>query len=43
MIDKFDELLARCLKCKSYQEDDCGIYFMMALWEKECPFFINTD
>ena len=38
-MDKFDELLERCFKCKSYQEDDCGIYFMMALWQKECKFF----
>ena len=29
-MDKSDELLQRCFKCKSYQEDDCGIYFMMA-------------
>ena len=38
-MDKSDELLKRCFKCKSYQEDDCGIYFMMALWQKECIFF----
>lgn len=38
-MDKSDELLERCFKCKSYQKDECGIYFMMALWQKECPFF----
>ena len=38
-MDKFDELLKRCFKCKSYQENECGIYFMMALWNKECKFF----
>ena len=38
-MDKSDELLERCFKCKSYQENDCGIYFMMALWQKECKFF----
>jgi len=38
-MDKSDELLERCFKCKSYQENDCGIYFMMALWNKECKFF----
>ena len=38
-MNKSDELLKRCFKCKSYQEDECGIYFMMALEEKECNFF----
>ena len=42
-MDKFDKLLERCFKCKSYQEDECGIYFMMALWNKECKFFIKND
>lgn len=42
-MDKFDELLERCFKCKSYQQDECGIYFMMALWNKECKFFIKND
>lgn len=41
-MDKTEELLERCFKCKSYQEDDCGIYFMMALWQKECPFLIKN-
>ena len=38
-MDKLDEILERCFKCKSYQEDDCGIYFMVALWQKDCKFF----
>jgi len=42
-MDKFDKLLEKCLKCKSYQEDDCGIYFMMALWKKKCEFFIKSE
>ena len=42
-MDKSDELLNRCFECKSYQEDDCGIYFMMALWQKECKFFKEYD
>ena len=42
-MDKSDELLNRCFECKSYQEDDCGIYFMMALWQKECKFFKKYD
>ena len=28
-MNKSDELLKKCFKYKSYQEDDCGIYFMM--------------
>lgn len=40
-MNKSDEILERCFKCKSFQEDDCGIYFMMALWQKECKFFKN--
>jgi len=42
-MDESDKLLERCFKCKSYQENDCGIYFMMALWQKECIFFKNYD
>ena len=42
-MDKFYELLERCFKCKSYQENDCGIYFMVALWQKECNFLKNYD
>ena len=42
-MDKFDKLLEKCFKCKSYQEDECGIYFMMALWNKECKFFKEND
>ena len=42
-MDKSDELLKRCFKCESYQKDECGIYFMMALWEKECEFFIKPE
>lgn len=42
-MDKFDEILKRCFKCKSYQENDCGIYFMMAIWNKECKFFKEYD
>ncbi len=38
-MNKSDEILERCFKCKSYQEDDCGIYFMVALWQKDCKFF----
>ncbi len=37
-MDKTDELLDKCFKCVDYP-DDCGIYFMMALWKKECKFF----
>ena len=37
-MNKSDELLERCFKCKDYP-NDCGIYFMMSLWEKECKFF----
>ena len=37
-MDKSDELLKRCFGCKDYP-DDCGIYFMVALWQKECVFF----
>ncbi len=42
-MDKLDELLERCFKCKGYQEDECEIYFMMALWQKECKFLNNYD
>ena len=42
-MDKSDELLDRCFKCESYQKDECGIYFMMALWEKKCEFFIEPE
>jgi len=38
-MDKTEELLNRCFKCKAYQEDECGIYFMMSLWQKKCIFF----
>lgn len=37
-MDKSDELLKRCFSCKDYP-NDCGIYFMAALWQKECVFF----
>lgn len=43
MNDKVDELLERCFKCKDYQENECEIYFMMALWNKECSFFKEID
>lgn len=33
-----EELLDRCFTCEDYPED-CGIYFMMALWEKKCKFY----
>lgn len=38
-----DELLDRCFKCKAYLNDDCGVYFMMALWKKKCQFFENDN
>ena len=38
-MDKSDEILERCFKCEDYQNNECGIYFMMALWQKECKFF----
>ena len=31
-------LLDKCSHCIDYPED-CGIYVMMALWEKKCKFF----
>ena len=34
--DKFDDHEVYNI---GVQEDDCGIYFMMALWQKECKFF----
>lgn len=37
-----EELLERCFKCKDYP-DDCGVYFMMALWGKECKFFRKKE
>ena len=37
-MDKSDELLKRCFSCKDYP-NGCGIYFMAALWQKECVFF----
>lgn len=39
-MDKFDEILEKCSHCVDYPHD-CGIYFMMALWNKECKFFKN--
>ena len=41
-MDKTEELLERCFKCKDYP-NDCGIYFMMALWNKECKFFRKNE
>lgn len=38
-----EELLERCFQCKEYQTDECGIYFMMALWQKKCKFFKHDD
>ena len=38
-MDKTEELLKKCFKCKDYLNNDCGIYFMMALWKKECKFY----
>lgn len=37
-MDKSDELLERCSKCKDYPKD-CGVYLMMSLWQNECKFF----
>lgn len=41
-MDKTNELLERCSYCKDYP-NDCGIYVMMALWQKECMFFRNKN
>ena len=41
-MDKTNELLERCSHCKDYP-NDCGIYVMMALWQKECMFFRNKN
>lgn len=37
-MNKSDELLERCFKCEDHPSN-CGIYFIMALWQKECKFF----
>ena len=44
-MNKFDDLLERCFKnVKVIQEEDCGIYFMMALWQsKNGPFLIKIE
>lgn len=41
-MDRTEELLERCFKCAEYP-DDCGIYFMMALWQRECKFFRENE
>ena len=41
-MNKTNELLKKCFKCKDFPKD-CGIYLMMALWQKECKFFREND